>query len=90
MDHTSFQRLAEIEVDAVTPSREGFTLTGQGSDNAEYRLDLHFDVPLDPRTRTVLGGLLSQSDLTVLRRSPAPPASGALTRPLRSQRARNS
>ena len=37
---------------------------------AEYRLELHFDLPLDPRTRTVLGELLSQSDLTISRRAP--------------------
>ena len=63
-----FQPLAEIEIDAVTPSHQGFTLTGQGPDHAEYRLDVHFELPLDPRTRTVLGELLSQSDLTISRR----------------------
>ena len=85
------EHLAQIEIDAVTPSQQGFTLTGQGEDRVEYRLDLHFDLPLDARTRTVLGELLSQSDLTISRRAPAPaPAPAALTRPLRSQRARNS
>jgi hypothetical protein len=52
----------------VTPSDRGLTLTGRGADRAEYRLDVHFDLPLDPRTRTVLGELLSQSDLTISRR----------------------
>lgn len=85
MERPVFQPLAEIEIDAVTPSNQGFTLTGQGPDQAEYRLDVHFELPLDPRTRTVLGELLSQSDLTISRRAPA-----ARTRPLRSQRARNS
>ncbi len=66
----SLQRVAEIEIDAVIPSERGFTLTGRASppDGAEYRLELHFDLPLDPRTRTVLGELLSQSDLTISRR----------------------
>jgi hypothetical protein len=64
----AFQPIATIEVDAVTPSQRGFSLTGQGSDRAEYRLDLHFELPLDARTRTVLGELLSQSDLTLYRR----------------------
>lgn len=72
MDRPDFQPLAEIEIDAVSPSRQGFTLSGEGRDRAEYRLDVHFDVPLDPRTRTVLGELLSQSELTISRRAPAP------------------
>jgi len=66
-----FQRVAEIEIDTVAPSERGFTLTGQGNppDRAEYRLDVHFELPLDPRTRRVLGELLSQSDLTISRRT---------------------
>jgi hypothetical protein len=71
----SFQPVADIEIDAVTPSERGFTLTGQGGppDRAVYRLDLHFELPLDPRTRAVVGELLSQSDLTISRRSAAAP-----------------
>ena len=64
MDRPAFQSVAEIEIDAVTPSRRGFTLTGQGADRAEYRLDVHFELPLDPRTRKVVGELLTQSDVT--------------------------
>jgi hypothetical protein len=67
---TDFQRLAEIEVDLVKPERNGFTLSGQGADRAEYRLEVHFDMPLDGRTRAVLGELLAQSELTISRRSP--------------------
>ena len=63
-----FQRLADIEVLAVRPDVQGFTLTGQGSDHADYRLDVHFELPIDARTRAVLGELLSHSDLTVSRR----------------------
>lgn len=63
----AFEQIAQIEVDAVTPSQHGFILTGAGSDRARYRFDMHFELPLDPRTRTVLGELLSQSDLTVYR-----------------------
>ena len=69
MDRPGFQALAEIEIDAVTPSRRGFTLTGQGADHAEYRLDVHFELPLDPRTRRVIGELLTQSDVTIARRN---------------------
>ena len=83
--HPVFQPLADIEIDAVSSSSQGFTLTGQGPDHAEYRLDMHFELPLDPRTRTVLGELLSQCELSISRRPPA-----SVTRPLRSQRARNS
>lgn len=72
MDDTEFQRLADIEVDVVQPERNGFTLTGQGADRAEYRLGVHFDMPLDARTRTVLGELLAQSELTISRRPPPP------------------
>ena len=66
----AFQPVAAIEIDTVTPSDRGFTLTGQAAppDRGVYRLELHFELPLDPRTRTVLGELLSQSDLTVSRR----------------------
>jgi hypothetical protein len=79
MDAPGFQRLADIEVDVVQPDRNGFTLTGQGADRAEYRLGVHFDMPLDARTRTVLGELLAQSELTISRRSP-PAHSGSAPR----------
>lgn len=69
MDHAEYEPLAEIEVDEVSPSRLGFTLSGQGPDHAEYQLDLRFEMPLDPRTRTVLGELLSHSDLIISRRT---------------------
>jgi len=71
MGHPEYQPLAEIEVEAVRPERHGFTLTGQGPDHAEYQLDLQFDLPLDPRTRSVLGELLSHSGLTISRRAPS-------------------
>jgi hypothetical protein len=83
MDGPPYEPLAEIEVDVVKPERQGFTLTGQGPDHAEYQLDLRFEMPLDPRTRTVLGELLSHSDLTISRRTPA-----ALVASLRARRER--
>lgn len=69
MDRAEYEPLAEIAVDEVSPSRLGFTLGGQGPDHAEYQLDLRFEMPLDPRTRSVLGELLSQCDLTISRRT---------------------
>ena len=77
--------LAQIEVDAARPEPQGFTLTGQGPDHAEYQLDLRFEMPLDPRTRTVLGELLSHSDLTISRRAPG---GSALAQALRQRRNR--
>ena len=71
MERPDYEPMAEIEVDAVRPEHQGFTLTGQGPDHAEYQLDLRFEMPLDPRTRTVLGELLSHSDLLISRRFPA-------------------
>jgi len=78
-----YEPLAKIEVDAARPEPQGFTLTGQGPDHAEYQLDLHFGMPLDSRTRTVLGELLSHSDLTISRRAP-----GRLVQALRQRRNR--
>ena len=64
-----FKPLAEVEIDAVRPDARGFTLTGQGRDRAEYRVAVQFDMPLDARTRAVLGELLSHSEVTVERRA---------------------
>ena len=86
MDAADYQRLADIEVELVKPDRNGFTLTGQGADRAEYRLDIQFGMPLDPRTRTVLGELLTQSDLTVFRRPAAPLVSPPSPRRVRAHR----
>lgn len=83
MDRPSYEPFAEIEVDAVRPEAQGFTLTGQGPDHTEYQLDLRFEMPLDPRTRTVLGELLSHSDLIISRR-----AAGGLIHALRQRRNR--
>ena len=73
MEGAQFQRVTDIEVDVVQPEGNGFALSGQGSDRGEYRLDVHFDMPLDARTRAVLGGLLAQSELTLWHRTKAPP-----------------
>ena len=83
MDRPPYEPLAQIEVDAVRPEAQGFTLTGEGPDHTEYQLDLRFDMPLDPRTRSVLGELLSHSDLIISRRS-----AGSLIPALRQRRNR--
>ncbi len=75
--------VVEIEIDSVTPRSSGFTLQGRGADRADYRLEMHLDIPVDQRTRTVLGELLAQSEWQVFRRTQSP-----LDRknPLRSRR----
>lgn len=83
MARPEFQPLAEIEIDAVKPEPQGFALTGQGPDRVEYRVEVRFGMPLDPRTRSVLGELLSQADLTIARRAPE-----SLTGALRARRDR--
>ncbi len=60
--------VADIEIDAVLPGRSGFLLEGRGADGAEYRLELHLDLPVDDRTRQVLGELFSQSEWKIFRR----------------------
>jgi hypothetical protein len=69
MDAPELQRFADIQVDLVRPEQQGFVLSGQGSDRAEYRLEVHFDMPLDGRTRAVLGELLAQSEVSIWRGS---------------------
>jgi uncharacterized protein (UPF0548 family) len=86
MDGSDFQPLAEIAVDQVKPEHQGFTLTGQGPDHAEYRLAVHFELPLDPRTRAVLGELLSHSELTISRRAFAAPLAALRARRDRAHR----
>lgn len=63
-----FVPLAEIEVDVVRPVRSGFTLDGRGPDGADYRLEMHLDLPVDRKTRTVLAEILSQSEWRIHRR----------------------
>ena len=67
-----FVLMAQIEVDAVQPGPRGFELTGRGADDADYRLEMHLELPTDSRTRTVLAELLAQSDFRLFRRVRAP------------------
>jgi len=65
---TDFVAVADIEVASVTPERAGFTLEGLGADRSDYRLGLEIEVPLDQRTRNVLGEMLSQCRVRLWRR----------------------
>ena len=71
---TAYHKVAEIEVSDVRPDHFGFTLQGRGADRADYRLEWLLDVPVDPRTKAVLGGLLAQSEWRVWRRAVTPSA----------------
>ena len=62
--------VADVEVSAVRPQKTGFLLSGTGADRADYRVELELEVPVDQRTRTVLGEILSQSRWRISRRAP--------------------
>ncbi len=64
--------VADIPIDAVRSTAAGFVLEGRGADRGEYRLELHFDLPVDAKTRRVLGELMSQAEVRVSRRTSAP------------------
>jgi len=64
--------VADVEVSAVRPQKTGFSLHGTGADRAEYRVDLELEVPVDQRTRSVLGEILSQSRWKISRKMPQP------------------
>ena len=64
--------VAKLEVTTVRPYLEGFQLQGTGADGADYVLEMHLDMPIDQRTRSVLGEILSQSEWRVLRRARQP------------------
>lgn len=65
---SNYIAVADIEVTAVTPDRSGFTLEGLGADRADYRIRLEMEVPVDNKTRSVLGEMLSQSKWRLSRR----------------------
>lgn len=74
--------VADVEVSSVRHQRHGFELTGTGADRADYRVDLHLEVPVDQRTRAVLGELLSQSKWRISRR--VRPSLRAVAKPSRT------
>lgn len=61
--------VAEVEVDSVRPERHAFVLTGRGKDRADYKLEVTLEMPMDQRTRTVIGEILSQSQWRLWRRA---------------------
>ena len=67
-----YMLIADVEVTSVRPERIGFSLEGRGADRADYRLELELEVPVDQRTRSVLGELLSQSRWRISRKATQP------------------
>ena len=64
--------VANVEVTAVMPQSSGFRLQGVGADGADYLMEMHLDMPINQRTRAVLGEMLSQSEWVVYRRAQVP------------------
>jgi len=64
-----FDLVADISIEEVRTLGAGFALAGRGADHVGYRLEIHFDVPVDAKTRKVLGELLSEAEVRVLRRA---------------------
>lgn len=63
----NFDLLADVPIEEVRSTPDGFVLQGRGADRLGYRLELHIDWPVDPRTKAVLGEILSQTELKVMR-----------------------
>lgn len=59
--------VADLEVSAVKPDRTSLVMDARGVDGSDYMLEMHFEMPIDRRTQTVLGELLAQSELRVWR-----------------------
>jgi len=67
----SFDLVADVPIDEVRVTPQGFVLEGRGSDRSGYRLEMHLDWPVDQRTKKVLSEILSQVEVKVMRwRSP--------------------
>ena len=64
-----FALVADIPIEEVRTATATVVLQGHGSDRQEYRLEVHFGIPLDTKTRKVLGELLSQAEVRVSRRA---------------------
>ncbi len=83
--HDGYVPVANVEVTAVMPQSSGFRLQGIGADGADYLMEMHLDMPIDQRTRAVLGEMLSQSDWVVYRRAQVPLEKQKRRQPARSE-----
>jgi hypothetical protein len=74
-----FDLVADVPIDEVRATPDGFVMQGRGADRAGYRLEMHFDWPVDAKTKAVIGEILSQTEVRVMRWR-APPATPARRR----------
>ncbi len=73
-----FDLVADVPIEEVRSTPHGFVLEGHSADRSGYRLEMHLDWPVDPRTRRVLSEILSQAEVRVMRwRSPTQRFPGA-------------
>jgi len=63
----SFDLVADVPIDAVRATPQGFVMEGRGTDRSGYRLEMHLDWPVDQRTQRVLSEILSQAEVRVMR-----------------------
>lgn len=67
----SYDLVADVPIDEVRVTAEGFVMEGRGADRSGYRFEMHIDWPVDPRTKQVLSEIFSQAEVRVMRwRSP--------------------
>ena len=83
--HDGYVPVANLEVTAVVPQPAGFRLQGIGADGADYLMEMHLDMPIDQRTRAVLGEMLSQSEWVVHRRAREPLKNQIRRKPARAE-----
>ena len=81
--------VANVEVTAVMPQSAGFRLQGVGADGADYLMEMHLDMPINQRTRVVLGEMFSQSEWVVYRRAQVPLKKQKRRKPARSESSRS-
>lgn len=68
-----YDLVADVPIEEVHATSDGFVMQGHGADRSGYRLEMHLDWPVDSRTKKVLGEILSQAEVRVMRwHSPAP------------------
>ncbi len=63
----SFDLVADVPIEEVHATPDGFVMQGRGTDRSGYRLEMHLDWPVDVRTKKVLGEILSQAEVRVMR-----------------------
>ncbi len=68
----SFDLVADVPIDEVRVTPEGFVLEGRGADRSAYRLEMHIDWKIDQRTKKVLSEILSQAEVRVMKWRPPP------------------